>query len=227
MIRYFTAVFVLWAAFCGAVASLSVIVPGPGGTAGPATAFFDAATITNSGTLSLANLKFTFAGGSGNVVRSNTFSTGKRYFEVTVNSGSSGFIAIGVVDSTQATVTPTSLAAVPAGMWLNRNDGFKANSAGSAAYGSAWGVGSVMSIGIDNSLGSGSGKVWIGPCTGGSITWPSFGDPTTGANPMYANLTGNIGGMISFMGSTGSPAVTANFGATAYACPPPSGYGNF
>ena len=186
----------------------------------------DPATLTGGGSLSGGNLTYSSTG-SASVVRSTKYATTKFYLEVTLTAGvsGSGNFALGVVDSTQATVTPNSIATVTNKMWLNRNDSLALNNGSSSAYGSNYGSGSVMSIAIDNTLGSGSGKIWVGRCSGGTITWPSSGDPTTGANPMFSNLTGSIGLLLNTQ-SSATFTMTVNFGHTAYSCTAPSGYGN-
>lgn len=186
----------------------------------------DPATLTGGGSLSGGNLTYSSTG-SASVVRSTRFATTKFYLEVTLTAGvsGSGNFALGGIDSTQGTATPTSIATVTNKMWLNRNDSLALSNGSSSAYGSNYGTGSVMSIAVDNTLGSGSGKIWVGQCSGGTITWPSSGNPATGANAMFSNLTGSIGLFFNTQ-SSATFTMTANFGATAYSCTAPSGYGN-
>lgn len=214
---------------CPALAQLGggLMFPGPGTPASSsAFAVFDPATLTGGGSLSGGNLSFSSTGSAG-VVRSNKFAATKFYMEFSVTTAVSGagVFAAGVIDSSQATATPNSIASVTIKMWLDRNDSLALNNGASSAYGSNWGATNVLSIAVDNTLGSGSGKVWVGQCSGGTITWPSAGNPATGTNPMFSNLTGNIGIFISAM-TGASLAGTGNFGATAYGCTPPAGFGN-
>lgn len=212
-------------ALCSQVNAQSLPFPGPGGVAFNF-ATWDPATLTGGGVLSGGNLTYS-SSGSASVVRSTKFAASKFYFEISITTlvSGSGNFGLGVVDSSQATVTPTSIATVTAKMWLDRNDALAINNASSAGYGSNYGAGAVMSVAVDNTLGSGSGKIWVGSCSAGTITWPSSGNPATGANPMFSNLTGSIGAFVNTQ-SAATTNITANFGATAYACTPPSGYGN-
>ena len=206
-------------------AQVSIPFPGPGMSTFTF-ATFDPATLTGGGSLSGGNLTYTSTG-SASVVRATKTTTGKVYGEFTMTTGvsGSGNFGLGAIDNSQATSTPTSTATVTAKMWENRNDAISINNGSSAGYGSSFGATTIKVIAIDNSLGSGSGKIWVGVCSGGVITWPSSGNPATGANPMYSNLTGNITFFLNTF-SSANFVVTANFGASAYSCTPPSGFGN-
>ena len=216
------------------IAAVAQIAPLPG--MGPQSLFtssasyatWNPATVTNSGVLSAGNLKFTFSGGSGNVARGSKGTTGKAYYELTVNACTcgAGYFGFGAIDNSQATLTPANVAAVSAKMWEWRDDDLKINNGSSASYGSGFSSSAVLSVAIDNSLGSGSGKIWWGVCSAGTVAWASSGNPATGANAGFSNLTGTINAFINFFGSNGSPAGTANFGPS-FACTLPSGFGAF
>jgi len=216
-------------AFClltAAATAQSIPFPGPGGVSSATPTTLDPATLTGSASLSGGNLSYN-ANTTASVVRSSKFAATKFYveFSVTTGASASGNFAVGVIDSSQATATPTSIVTVTAKMWLLRNDALALNNAASVGYGSNYGAGTTLIIAVDNTLGSGSGKIWIGTCSGGVSSWPASGNPATGANPMYSNLTGNIGLFINDQAAVAF-AGTADFGGTAYACTPPSGFGN-
>lgn len=185
---------------------------------------WDSATLTGGGSLSGGNLIYSSTT-SASVVRSTRYGNSKSYAEVTVNTAvsGSGVIALGVVSDAQTTSTPTSIATVPVGMWMMRNDAFAMNNGTSSVYGGNWGAGAVLAIAFDNTLGSGSGKVWLGTCSAGTVTWYNSGNPASGLNAMFANLTGNIGFIVNTQTSA-STQVTLNSGASAFSCTPPSGY---
>lgn len=186
---------------------------------------FDSTTLTGGASLS-ANALVYSSSGSASVVRSKPYSASKGYAEITINTAASGSgnIAIGVVASSQATSTPTSIASVPSGMWIMRNDAFAINNGSSFVYGGSWGAGTTLSIAFDNTLGAGSGKVWIGTCSGGTISWYSSGNPVSGTNAMFSNLTSTIALIINSQTGTTHQA-TLNTGATSFSCVAPSGYG--
>lgn len=179
---------------------------------------WDPATNTNSGTLSNGNLTYAASSASGNVVRSTFFTSGwKFYFEYTMTTATAGNHGIGVVQSTQATATPTSAATVPSGMWEWRSDGLKVNNGTSSALGTAASNGDVIMVACDPA----AGKLWFGK--GG--TWFGSGDPVAGTNPAYTGLTGSIGAFVNMFTNTGSGLGTVNFGATAFSFTAPTGYG--
>lgn len=215
----------LLATISAAFAQVSIPFPGPGLTTFTF-ATFDPATLTGGGSLSGGNLTYS-SSGSASVVRTTKYATStKFYVEVTVNTATSGSgnIALGVVSNAQGTTTPSSIASVPSGMWLMRNDALALNNGSSSSYGGNWGAGTALSVAVDNTLGSGSGKVWIGTCSGGTISWYNSGDPVAGTNSMFSNLSGNIGIIVN--SQTGaSHGVTLNAGASAFSCTAPSGYG--
>ncbi len=200
--------------------------PGSSGVAGHAAATFDPATNTNSGTLTNGNL--TYQVSTTNAVRSTLTSLSKACFTLTVDSGTAGTgnLMLGVIDNSQATVTPTSVGTTTIKIWGMRDDALAVNNGASGAYGVNFGTGAVKTICFDNTLGSGSGKVWVGVCSAGTLTFPNSGSPAAGTNAMFSNLTGSIAAFVNFQSATGTPKVTANFGQSAPACSYPAGYSN-
>lgn len=182
-------------------------------------AALDPATNTNSGTLSNGNLTYAATSASGNVVRSDTFtSTRKFYFEYTMSTvGNSGNQGVGVVQSTQATVTPTSVGTVPSGMWEWRSDAVTINSGSSTSVGTAAANGDVIMVACDPV----GGKVWFGK----NGTWFGSGNPGAGTGAQYTGLTGSMGALINMFATGGSPVGTMNFGPN-YTYLAPAGFGS-
>jgi hypothetical protein len=141
-----------------------------------------------------------------------SFAASKRYFEAVITArGSAGYLAVGVMRSDQSLSSPpTSLAAVPSGMWLWRSDAYKANNGASSTYGSAWNTGDTIMVYWNE-----SGSLWFGR----NGTWN--GDPNGGTGPAFSGLTGTLGAALVFMGSNGSPIATGNFASPLYT--PPTG----
>ncbi len=172
----------------------------------------------NGGTLANGNLDHT---GTTAITTSTLFPTsGKWYCELTCTAygggGSFGYTAVGVIQSSQSINTiPNSIANVPVGLWIYRNDGIKANNGASASYGSTWTANDVIGIAIDID----AGKVWFAK----NNTWQSSGDPAVGTNAAYTNLSGAIGIAINDQGSYSS-SYSCNFGQRPFAYTAPAGF---
>jgi hypothetical protein len=107
-------------------------------------------------------------------------------------------------------------------MWEFRDDAIKINNGASAGYGSSPSLNGVISVAYD----AAAGKVWWGSCSAGTVTWFASGNPDAGTNAGFTGLTGSIGALINYFANTGSPAITANFGATTFACTRPTTFGS-
>jgi hypothetical protein len=188
------------------------------GAGGVTYAKLDSTTNVNAGTLSGGDLVYDNTSASGNLIRSTIeSSTRKFYFEVTLTTHSlagSGYGHIGVIQTAQASTSPTSLAATPAGLWLFRDDAAIANNGGSSSILSAWAVGNVIQCACDPA----NGRVWWGKNNTFS------GDPAAGTGAAYTNLTGAIKAQVGMMGTGHNVVLTANFGETAFTYTPPSGF---
>lgn len=174
-------------------------------------------TSTNSITVNNGNLDAGASSASGNVIRSTLMNnTGKWYFEATVTFSSVGFAAIGVVLDSQSIVSPTSLASVPAGMWLWRNDAQKVNNGTGTAYGTSASSGDIIMVAYD----ADAGKIWFGR----QGTWFASGDPSAGTNEAFSGLTKSIGPCVNFQGTVGSSTFVCNFGQRPFSYTPPTGF---
>ena len=175
-------------------------------------------TSTNSITLANGNL-YTTVSSAGNVVRSTILAaSGKWYFEATFTSSSpgSGGSCVGVVNDSQSIVSPTELAAVPAGMWFWRDDAYKVNNGTGTSYGTSASSNDVIMVAFDVD----AGKVWFGR----QGTWFVSGNPASGTNESFSGLTGSLGPCVNFQGTFGSGTFELNAGARAFAYTAPSGF---
>jgi hypothetical protein len=147
--------------------------------------------------------------------------SGKFYWEVTVNGGYGGF---GIADSnnsafTSVVCTTSSVTANPGqytwGWNLKISNGNKQNNNVSTSYGSAASSGDVYmcAVDIDN------GKVWWGK----NGTWFASGNPASGTNAAFTNVSGNI---IPFFSPTDAGGWTQdiNFGQRPFSYTPPTGF---
>lgn len=178
----------------------------------------DSATNTNAGTLSNGNLTYAATSASGNVVRSTNYTSNNFYCEYIMTTvGNSGNHACGIVISTQTTVTPTSIASVPAGMWEWRSDAVSINNGASTALGTAAANNDIIMVACSPT----TGKVWFGK----NGTWFS-GNPALGTTPAYSNLTtsASYAFMINMFATGGSPAGTARFAPYNCTYAPPTGF---
>ena len=189
------------------------------GAGGTAHATLDSATNINAGTLSGGDLVYDNTSASGNLIRSTIErASAKFYYETTLtthSSAGSGWGYVGVIQTAQATTSPTSLASVAAGHWLWRDDRYRSNNGTEATLGTAWAVNDVIMVACDPT----TGHLWWGK----NGTWAA-GDPAVGTGATYTNLTGAIKAAVGIMGTAQNVVFTCNFGATAFAYTPPSGF---
>jgi hypothetical protein len=85
------------------------------------------------------------------------------------------------------------------------------------AYGDAYGAGDVIGIALDLNI----YKIWFSK----NGVWQAGGDPAAGINPAFTSLPPNLGQYFPAAVVVNDLAqVTANFGASAFAYPVPSGF---
>lgn len=169
----------------------------------PSGVVWDLTGVVGSPTVSNGNR--TIAATGAHVLRSSVSrSASKRWGQVRVDApGNSGYLAVGVITAAQSIATPpTSLAAVPAGMWLLRSDGYLAhNGSFSLLSGGSFGANDRIEPVWDD-----TGKLWFRK-NGTSLQ----GDPVAGTNPVFTGLSGDLGICVAFFGASGSPVVTSYF----------------
>jgi hypothetical protein len=163
----------------------------------------------NGGTLANGNLDHT---GTTAITSSTLFpSTGKWYCEFTCTAygggASLGYTAVGVIQSSQSINTvPNSLASVPVGLWIYRNDAQKANNGASASYGNTWTANDVIGIAVD--------------LDAATLTFYKNG---VSQGTAYTNLSGSIAPAINDQGSYSS-SFSFNAGQRPFAYTAPSGF---
>jgi hypothetical protein len=158
--------------------------------------------------LSGGDLIATVAGAWASVRATLAKTSGKHYFEVTLDTLL--YVRVGV--ATSATPLNQPIGAETTGWAYDTFSGQKYNSS-TGSYGVACAQGDVVMVAVDID----AGKIWVGK----NGTWFDSGDPVAGTNPMYtdAGIT-NV-----FPATSGyTSAVTANFGGSAFSYTPPSGF---
>jgi hypothetical protein len=152
-------------------------------------------------TLSNGNLSLTTTSPGGMVRAAASRSTGKWYWEVTRTGGVD--LVVGVAKATASTAT--YLGGDASGYGYIASNGNKVNGASSTAYGSTYAVGVVIGVALD--------------LDGGTLTFYRNGVSQGVA------FTGLSGAFYPAEGTTNSSdACTANFGASPFNYPPPSGF---
>lgn len=158
-------------------------------------------------TLSGGNLT-TDGGDSGTVRATIGKSSGKWYWEITVGTPPERDIGIAL-----ATHDLSVFCGGTGESWAYYGgDGEVYHDDPGTAHGVTFGSGDVVGVALDMD----SGKVWWRV----NGTWQS-GDPATGTTPAFSGLTGT---MYPCIGGGDNGIATANFGASAFANTPPSGF---
>lgn len=171
-------------------------------------------------TLSNGNLKATAAAiGSWQAARSTIgVSSGKWYWEYTINAVDANRdqeqgIALSSADLAAADFGGGQGSAGNCYVYYGFN-GTKLNGNSSAAYGNTYTTNDVVDVALDLD----NGKIFFGK----NGTWQNSGDPVAGTNAAYTGVSGTYFAACSF--NQGTQALTANFGATAFANTVPTGF---
>ena len=137
-------------------------------------------------------------------------SSGKHYFEIKVNNASGAYHGVG-----RSTASKDRYVGRDADGWgYEAAGGYTWNNNSSTSRTTTFADNDIMQIAVDLD----NGYIWWGK----NGTWIAGGNPANGTNPMYTNLSGDIYPMGSQAGNGRS--FTANFGASAFAYTPPSGF---
>lgn len=164
-------------------------------------------------TLSDGNLKSVIANSGQGGVRGNFgMTSGKWYFECTIGS-TPGLIGVANADAVLTSEYPGNDAN---GWTVFGFNGNKYN--GSAvAYGNTWTTDDVVGVAVDMD----NGKIWWAI----NNTWQASGNPATGANPAFSNLSGTVFAAAGAPSNTGYGLdCTWNFGQQSFTYTPPTGY---
>jgi len=163
--------------------------------------------------LSEGNLKATALNIMWKSVRATTSkSSGKWYWEITINVASTNYNILGVGTSSadiNSYCGSTNYCYGYAGY-----DGKKFHSGSSQSYGFSFTAGDIISVALDMD----NGELYFAK----NGVWQNSGNPETRDNPAYTGLSGAFFPMGSPY--TNTNAFTANFGATALSYSIPSGY---
>ena len=167
----------------------------------------------NSGiTLSDGNLNASMPTQVENVYGTVSVTSGKWYWETTINS-MSGRLVIGVGNAVDQSwnLDPASSSSLWGYYSVNGN---KLN-AGSVAYGNSFTTNDVIGVAVDMD----SGKIWFSK----NNTWQASGDPAAGTNAAFTNLSGSVRPMYDQQ-LTNAVTFSCNFGQRAFAYTAPSGF---
>ena len=147
-------------------------------------------------------------------VRANAgASSGKRYFEMVMNSAN-GVIA-GLMNTSG---NLNGQFPQDSNGWAYYHDGRRGTGGSSGAYGSSLSNGSVLRVAVDLD----AGKLFFGI---GSV-WQGSADPVTGTNPALTGVFGTLYPAFSRDG-TGTPVSTLIMNLSSFNYAPPTGYSTF
>jgi hypothetical protein len=144
-------------------------------------------------------------------------SSGKWYFEGTVNSGASvSFIGIEPSNTTifSDTVSASRVIGYSSTGYGYYSTGDKRNNNTDAAYGNSYTTGDVIGVAIDLD----NGKIWFSK----NNTWQASGNPAAGTNPAFSSIS--AGTYIPGVTAYNSQGWTLNFGQRPFAYTAPSGF---
>jgi hypothetical protein len=144
-------------------------------------------------------------------------SSGKWYLEysqTSINTTSTPYNTIGVMDVTTPSSTPTSSVTGLRGYQLW--NGNKRSGTTSTSYGSGTALNDIIGVAVDMD----SGKIWFAV----NNTWVNSGSPTGGTNAAFTDLTGTTWSFFnSILGETTSNS-WVNFGQRPFSYTPPTGF---
>lgn len=117
------------------------------------------------------------------IVRANAYdASGKRYFEVALPDSPNVYVIVGVAS---LNVPLSGYVGGTADGWGYQTGGYKRNGGGyEAGYGGGESAGDTLMCAYDLD----AGAIWWGR----NGSWFAGGDPETGANPAYSNLSGTL-----------------------------------
>jgi len=168
----------------------------------------------SNGNLDVVFANATYAKSIGSTL---SLSTGKSYFEGTVNSGATvSFIGIEPSNSTifNDTVSSSRVMGYSSTGYSYFSSGEKRNNNTDTAYGASYTTGNIIGVAIDLD----NGKIWFSK----NNTWQASGDPSAGTNPAFSSIPTNT--YISGVSAYGSQGWTLNFGQRPFSYTPPTGF---
>lgn len=180
------------------------------------------ASITlTSGNLSATRVADTFSYNSVYGLSTFTHSSGKFYCELKATllgaNASNNAFGIGTSTAVSPLASNTSYVGSNSVGWCYWfTNGCYHNNVSSGPT-TGWSNGDTLMMAIDIT----AGKVWWGI----NGTWLASGNPVTGVNPVFTGVAGTLFPILTMFNNISQ--VTANFGATAYAFTPPTGFINW
>ena len=155
------------------------------------------------------NLSNTAGGANNNVRGTIAVSSGKWYWEFTIDQASpTNHHGIWSISET----TTTYYIGQTAGSWgIYDSNGNKRNNGSFDAYGSAYTLNDIGMVALDMD----NGKIWWGK----NGTWFNSGAPAAGTNAAFTNVTGTVA-----PATLQYSAASYNFGQRAWAYTPPAGF---
>lgn len=166
-------------------------------------------------TLSGGNLVAT-AATSANAVRATiSNSAGKWYWECKVTANVTNAFTPGFGTAAMSLTAQVGGSAISFGI---ENDGSTIRTGGPVlanAAGTSFAVNDVINFAIDLD----AGQAWLGK----NGTWTASGNPAAGTNP-WVTFTANLVLFPAWSGNVNTESCTANFGTTAFASTPPTGF---
>ena len=138
--------------------------------------------------------------------------SGKWYWEI-VPTNSAGYFQIGICTSDNASTLPQNTST---GWFYYSPSGIKQNNGVQTSYGDTYSQDDVIGVALDID----AGKVWWSK----NGVWQASGDPASGTNAAYTNVSGAITPAMTTGGAGGTHTFTANFGQRPFAYTAPSGF---
>ena len=138
--------------------------------------------------------------------------SGKWYWEV-VPTSTANNAQIGICSATNIDTIPQ---VTSTGWCYNQSTGNKFNDPTGSAYGASYAQNDVIGIALDMD----TGKIWWSK----NGVWQASGNPATGANAAFTNVTGTVVPVIATTGAGVSGTFTSNFGQRPFAYTAPTGY---
>ena len=151
------------------------------------------------------------------------FDSGKWYAEFKLTSSADG-VYVGVATSNLNFTNSGIDTSGNSNCWITRGDDGTVRNNGSTAYfGTSFSNNDIIQIAIDMD----NSKIWWGL----NGTYGNSGNPSTGSNPAYSNLSGELMIIVGDNYSDRTPTILANFGSPPYSISSGNsdgnGYGNF
>jgi hypothetical protein len=190
---------------------------------GAATTTLDSGNTGAGGTLSGGDLTLTYSSAAASSRSLTSHSSGKYYFEVTFGASmNAGFSEVGICNASQSMSSGQLGGSSNSGGCGFGDTGFYVGGSVKTFLTASPAAGSILGVAIDVD----TQLIWI---TVNGVTWSSGGI----GNPVTETGGGDISGVTGpyfaavHVESNSNSVITVNFGGSAYAYTPPTGYANW